>query len=589
MLPGYVVRSNIRCGTAISVYLVYETTQTISLAETRKPGKHAGGFLWGFGTYSIAVHDRISHFMMDSLLIGKEKMNARLPLFACLLGAIAMLLAGCSAPSDGRDQTTSSSTVIEDWGPPVAGGHLVQAMLGDASNLIPLLSSDSGSSTITGSIFVAPLRYNRDLDLELWAAESYEVLEEGRLLRFKLREDVRWFDGEPLTAEDVEFTYKLMTDPKTPTAYAGDYEQIKEFKRTGRYTFEVRYEEPYARAMVTWAHSILPKHALEGEDLLNTKYSREPLGAGAYKLKEWVPGRHIVLEANEDYFLGRPYIDELVYRIIPDQATQFLELKAGNLDMLSLGPMDYIYQTTGPDWDANFIKYNYLSSSYTYLGYNLEHPIFSDRRVRRALAHAIDREEIVRGVLLGLGEPAVGPFMPGTWAARTDLKPFAFDPAKARALLADAGWKDSDGDGVLDKDGRPFSFTLMTNQGNSQRIRTATIIQYRLAQIGVQVEVRTVEWATFLNEFIDKGRFDAVVLAWTIPVEADPYSVWHSDNAKDGGLNFGRFRNAELDRLVEAAVRRSTAKRGAHCIIGCRKYFTRNSPIVSCTFPWRCP
>lgn len=429
----------------------------------------------------------------------------------------------------------------------------MEAMLGDASNLIPMIASDTASSSITGRIFVAPLRYDRNLELVPWAAESYEVLQGGRLLRFKLRKDIHWFDGEPLTADDVAFTYHLMVDPDTPTPYSGDYERVKEFTVTGPYSFEVRYDEPFARALVTWAHAILPRHALEGEDLLNTRYSREPLGAGPYQLKEWVPGRRIILEANPEYFLGRPYIDTIVYRIIPDQATQFLELKAGNLDSMGLTPMDYMFQTRGRDWEARFNKYKYLSAGYTYMAYNLEHPIFSDVRVRRALAHAVDKEEIVKGVLLGLGEPAHGPFQPGTWAYKDDLEPYGYDQDVARTLLAEAGWEDHDGDGILDKEGRPFRFTLLTNQGNSQRLRAATIIQYRLAAIGIDVEIRAVEWATFLNEFVKKGRFDALILAWTTPAEPDPYSVWHSDSAREGGLNFVHYRNAELDQLVERA------------------------------------
>jgi peptide/nickel transport system substrate-binding protein len=470
---------------------------------------------------------------------------------------LAFLLAACSGQGGEQPRNDGEPPLVvrPDPGKPVPGGRIVQALLGDASNLIPMLASDTASSEITGQIFVAPLRYNKNLELVPWAAESYEILDGGRLLRFKLREDIRWTDGVPLTAEDVEFTYKLMIDPNTPTPYSGDYERVKEFKVTGPYGFEVRYDEPFARALVTWAHDILPKHALEGEDLLNTKYSREPLGAGPYKLKEWIPGRRIVLTANEDYFLGRPYIDEIVYRIIPDQATQFLELKAGNLDFMGLSPMDYVFQTSGPDWAGRFNKYRYLSAGYTYMAYNLEHPIFSDRRVRRALAHAVDKQEIVKGVLLGLGQPAVGPFQPGTWAYRDDIEPFRYDPELARRMLAEAGWEDHDGDGVLDKDGRAFSFTLLTNQGNAQRQRAATIIQYRLAQIGIKVDIRAVEWATFLHEFVDKGRFDALILAWTTPAEPDPYSVWHSDNAKDGGLNFVRYRNPELDRLVDAARR----------------------------------
>lgn len=489
--------------------------------------------------------------MMDYLDIGKGKMRilqnytrpwGRVALDAALLFVVLAL--ECSMA--GADTAAAPDG-------PVSGGRLVEAMLGDADNLIPMIASDTASSSITSRLFVAPLRYNRNLELVPWAAKSYQVLDEGRLLRFQLRRDIRWFDGKPLTARDVEFTYRLMIDPDTPTPYSGDYERVRDFTVTGPYSFEVRYDEPFARALVTWAHAILPRHALEGEDLLNTRYSREPLGTGPYRLKEWIPGRHIVLTANEDYFLGRPHIDTLVYRVIPDQATQFLELKAGNLDLMSLSPMDYKFQTQGAAWEERFNKYRYLSPAYTYMAYNLEHPVFSDPRVRRALAHAIDKEEIVKGVLLGLGQPARSPFQPGTWAFRDDLKPYSFDPDQALALLAEAGWADHDGDGLLDKNGRTFQFTLLTNQGNAQRLRAATIIQYRLGEIGIKVDIRAVEWATFLNEFVHKGRFDALILAWTTPAEPDPYSVWHSDNAREGGLNFVRYRNAELDTLVDRA------------------------------------
>ncbi len=447
-----------------------------------------------------------------------------------------------------------------DWGEPVPGGRIVKALLADASNLIPGLATDSASNEVNSDLYVGLLKYDKDLNLVPDAAESFEILEGGRLIRFKLREDIRWWDGEPLTAEDVRFTYELMIDPDTPTPYGGDYQMVSEFKVTGPYSFEVRYDEPFAPALNSWGMGILPEHVLAGEDLRKSKYIREPVGAGPYKLSEWVSGDHIVLTANEDYFEGRPNIDQIVYRIIPDQATQFLELKAGNLDFMGLAPLDSVYMTNTPFWRKNYQKFEYVSSSYTYLGYNLKKPLFQDVRVRQALDYAIDEDEIVQGVLLGKGVPATGPFKPGTWAFGTGVEPRPFDPDKALELLAEAGWTDSNGDGVLDKDGRDFLFTILTNQGNSQRIKTATIIQYRLAQIGIRVAIRTVEWAAFLREFIDKGRFDALVMGWTLPAEPDPYDVWHSSKAFEGGLNFVYYENPELDALLEAG--RTTLDQG---------------------------
>lgn len=474
------------------------------------------------------------------------------------LAALLMVLSACGSSEEAGQGDSGRAADTAGIRPapgaketPVAGGRIVEPTLGEPSNLIAALATDSASHEVADNIYIAPLKYNKDIELVPWAAESYEVLEDGKLLRFKLREDIRWFDGKPFTAEDVEFTVKLMRDPKTPTAYGEDYKAIKEFKITGPYSFEVRYDKPFARSLVTWALDVLPKHALENENLLETKYSRMPLGAGPYKLKEWVPGRRIVLEANDDYFLGRPYLDRVVYEIIPDISTQFLELKAGNLDTMGLTAQQYLFQTKGPRWEENWNKFEYLSFGYTYLGYNLQRPMFQSKKVRQALTMAIDKEELVKGVLFGLGQPAVGPYKPGTWVYNDKLEPYPHDPERARRLLAEEGWRDTDGDGVLDKDGRPFKFTILTNQGNEQRIKTATIIQQRLKQIGVLVDIRAVEWAAFINEFINKGNFDATILAWNILQDPDIYSVWHSSQVAPNGLNHTSYKNEELDRLLE--------------------------------------
>lgn len=427
------------------------------------------------------------------------------------------------------------------------------AMLAEATNLVPQLSTDSASHEVANHLYVAPLKYDKNLNIVPWAAESYQVFEGGRRLVFTLRRNIRWSDGEPLTAEDMAYTYRMMVDPKTPTAYSGDWLMIKSFKVIGPYSFEVTYDTPFSGSLETWLSPILPRHVMEGQDLAFCRQLRHPVSSGPYVLKQWVSGSHIVLAASPDYFEGRPYIDEIIYRIIPDQATQFLELQARNLDSMGLSPLEAVYKVRGPWWTEHFRQYRYLNFAYDYLAWNLEKPLFQDVRVRRALTYAIDREEIIRGVLLGLGRPTIGPIKPGTWAYADDIPPYPFDPAHAQALLAEAGWTDSDHDGWLDKDGAPFVFTILTNQGNSRRIRAAVIIQYRLAQIGIQVAVRTVEWAAFIQEFINPGRFDAVLLAWTTPLDPDPYDVWHSSKFSPAGLNFIHYRDKELDELLVAA------------------------------------
>ena len=433
---------------------------------------------------------------------------------------------------------------------PTTGDRIIFGSIGEPSNLIPYLATDSASHEIAGQLYVAPLRYDKNLNIEPWAAQSYEVLEDGRRLRFTLRPDIRWADGVPLTADDVEFTYKLMIDPKTPTAYAEDYLVIKRFCKTGPLSFEVVYEEPFARALLTWMGAILPKHLLEGQDLSTTPFLRHPVGAGPFALKEWQPGSRVSLAASPSYFEGRPYLDEAVYRIIPDLSTMFLELKAGRLDSMELSPQQYLRQTTGQAWEKDWHKYRYLSFGYTFLGYNLKHPFFQDVRVRQALGHAIDREALIKGVLFGQGVAAFGPYKPGTWPYNDKLTPLAYDPARATRLLAEAGWDHKNEDGILEKDGVPFAFTILTNQGNDQRIKTATIIQSQFKAIGIKVQIRTVEWAAFIKEFINQGRFDAVILGWNIVQDPDLFDVWHSSRAVAGGLNFTDYRNAEVDDLL---------------------------------------
>ncbi|MGE4265010.1 MAG: peptide-binding protein [Desulfovibrio sp.] len=469
---------------------------------------------------------------------------------------VLLLLAACGQDEAARAPAPSPLAASAAPGSPEYGGRMVEATIGEPSNLIPPLATDASSHEVADLIYVSPLKYDKDINLVPHAAQSCEVLEEGRLLRFTLRQGIRWTDGTPLTARDVEFTYKLMVDPKTPTAYAEDYLAVKEFKRTGEYTFEARYDKPFARALVTWAHAILPRHLLEGQDLLKTPLARQPVGAGPYMLKEWTAGSRLVLVANPDYFEGRAYIDQVVMRVIPDQSTQFMELKSGNLDIMNLTPQQYLLQTSEQAWAANYRKFQYLSSGYAFLGYNLKSPLFKDVRVRRALLHAIDKDEIVRGVLLGLGLATGGPYKPGTWAFNEAVPANEFDPAKARRLLAEAGWTRKSPDGPLvDGRGTPFAFTILTNQGNSQRIKAAIIIQSRLKDLGITVEIRTVEWAAFIKEFVDKGRFDAVILSWNILQDPDLYDVWHSSKAEPGGLNFVGYKNAELDALLERGRR----------------------------------
>ncbi|MFZ4856372.1 MAG: peptide-binding protein [Desulfuromonadaceae bacterium] len=433
---------------------------------------------------------------------------------------------------------------------PATGDSLVEGTIGEASTLIPLLASDASSHAVAGQVYNGLIKYDRNLQIVGDLAETYDISPDGLTLTFHLRHGVTWHDGAPFTAKDVLYTYQVTIDPKTPTAYAEDFKQVKSITAPDAFTIRVTYGEPFAPALASWGMNILPAHLLEGQDITKSPLARKPVGTGPYRFKEWVSGQKIVLEANREYFEGRPYIDRFIYRIIPDTSTMYMELKAGAIDLMNLTPVQYARQTTSPRFTARFNKYRYPSSSYLYMGYNLRHPLFGDKRIRQAMTAAINKDELIQGVLFGMGQKAHGPIVPGRWAYNPAVRDIGYDPMHAADLLAQAGWKEKNSDGILVKDGTPFKFTILTNQGNQQRLMTAQIVQQRLRQVGIDVKIRIVEWAAFLKEFVNKGNFEVVMLAWSISQDPDMYDIWHSSKNKPGELNFIGFNNPEVDRLL---------------------------------------
>lgn len=468
-----------------------------------------------------------------------------LPMFFLLFVA----LSACD-----RRQESSLPGVTEVLEPEF-GDTFIEASIGDASTLLPVLAADSASSAINSLVYNGLLRYNGQLELEGELAESWEVSEDNRVLTFHLRRGVRWHDGAPFTAADVKYTYELYTNPDIPTAYAESFSQVARVETPDPYTFIAYYDTPYAPALLSWAMAVHPRHLLEGTDVVRSPLARRPIGTGPYQFVEWISGERIVLEANPDYFEGPPYIRRVVYRIIPDISTQFLELQTGSLDFMGLTPLQYHRQTDTPAFRRNYNKYRYLSFGYTYLGYNLRRPLFQDKRVRQALSYAIDEQELIDGVLLGYGMIATGPYKPDTWVYNPNVRRYHYNPEKARQLLAEAGWQDTTGDGILNKDGQRLAFTIITNQGNDLRIKTGEIIQQRFREIGVDVRLRVVEWATFLKEFINPGNFDATILGWSGGPEPDQFNIWHSSKTAPGQLNFIGFEHPEIDELLERGRR----------------------------------
>ena len=460
--------------------------------------------------------------------------------------ALLSLLAGCGEPQ--QDTNVDYDQVY----PAVDGGNMINAMTGEPSGLIAMIAGESAASAIASNIFNSLLKYDKNLELEGELADSWTISADHRTITFKLKPDMKWADGQPLTSADVLFTWKLVTDENTRTPYGSDYKLVIKAETPDARTFRVSYQEPYAPALDTWAGlQILPKHLLEGQDINTTAFARNPVGSHYYKLEQWRNGERISLIRNPLATQGEARIERLVSRFIPDAASQFLELMADNIDTMNLNPIQYarIFPSR-PDLTQKIGLYKELGNSYTYLGFNLKRKPFDDVRVRQAINYAINKQELIDGVLLGLGEPVSSPYKPGTRWTNPELQPYSYDAQKAIALLKEAGYADHDGDGILDKDGKPLTFEMLTNQ-NKQREMSAVLIQRRLKEIGIDARIRVLEWASFIGRFIKTGEFDAVVLGWSLSLDPDQYSIWHSSQQAPGQFNFIGYNNPQVDRLLE--------------------------------------
>ena len=472
------------------------------------------------------------------------------------LGAAVILLAlaaGCNGEAGGPPGEGKPSGAIT----PAYGDTRIEASIGNVSSLIPNVTSDAASHEVGDFMYNGLVTLGRDLEVTGDLAKSWTFSKDCLTLDFKLEQGVRWHDGQPFTADDVVFTWETTMNAKTPSPYKSDFLDVDRVEARGPHEVRISYKRPYAKALLSWAVPMLPRHLLErwvrdGKLREAPQNWTAPIGTGPYRFKEMKSGEKVVVVANPDYFKGRPPISRIVYRIIPSQATIFLELKAKGVDVAALTALQYKRQTEYPAFEKAYNKYRYAGAGYTYFGFNLKDKRFADRRVRRAFAHAINKQELLDGVVLGLGRRATGPFRPGTWADNPEVKGVPYDPKRAQALLAEAGWRERNADGLLVKDGVPFTFELLTNQGNDERKKIAEIIQASLREVGVGVDIRVLEWAALLKEHIKKRNFDSIVLGWGTGADPDQYVVWHSSQSGPDDLNHISYANPEVDALLEA-------------------------------------
>lgn len=404
--------------------------------------------------------------------------------------------------------------------------------------------------------------YAEDLTPEPYLAESWELNPDGTELTFALRRDVFWHDGEATDAHDVAFTYLRATDPRTAYPNAGywDFYQKGEegVEVLDDYTLVVRLT-PHADFMEPWrTMGIMPEHLLgdvSPEQLSEHPFGTQcPVGNGPFVFVEQRPQDRWVFVANPGFpegLGGRPYLDRLVYRIIPDETTLLVELFNRSIDVY-VAPNPEHAQPILEDSALDLVRFP--SRNYTFVGWNTRRPTLQDRRVRRALTLATDRQEILTGLVRDYGRIAQSGVPPFHWAYDPGLIETAHDPDAARRLLAESGWTDQNGDGFLESsDGTRLSISLKYNQGNRLRKDVAEVMQAQLARVGVEVLPEEVEWGTLLGQIFEPSArdFDGVVLSWVADFKLDESGLFHSGRSEEPTAMSG-LTSAEVDRYLDA-------------------------------------
>lgn len=437
---------------------------------------------------------------------------------------------------------------------PTAGGWLVMRLSAEPATLNPITATDAYESRINGFIYESLLeRDNRTLNLVPLLAESWNASEDKLSYEFSLRPGLKWQDGRPLTTEDVVFTFEMAKDPSVDAPhlrnYVKDLEKIEALDlRTVRFTFS----KPYFKSLeIVSGLKIIPKHIFSEGDFNTHPAGRNPMGSGPYVFEKWDTGKEIVLKRNQDYWGSKPFLDRIHFKIITDNTVALQVFKRGELDYMGLTPIQWVRQTKTSKFRQATDKHRYYSPGYSYVGWNMKKPYFSDKRVRRAMTMLVERDSILENIRYGLGKVVTGNFFYESPDYDKSIEPWPYDPKVAAKLLGEAGWTDSDGDGIRDKDGVPFKFEFTISSGSDFAEKLSTILKEELSKVGIEMTIRPLEWALF-TKTLDDRTYDAVTLGWSLPVEADPYQVWHSSQAEEGS-NFVGFVNEEADDLIEEA------------------------------------
>ncbi|MFD1205586.1 MULTISPECIES: ABC transporter substrate-binding protein [Sporosarcina] len=458
-------------------------------------------------------------------------------LFAGLL-VLMLFIAGCSY----EDPNSTGASNGEQSGE--AKGEIRVGLDIDAGSMDPRLTNESSGKRVTDIVFDGLIRLSDTQEPEPSLATEWDNPDPLTWV-FTLREDVKFHDGEPFTAEDVKYTFDKILDPDFKAPFISMYQPIESVEVIDEYKVQFNLNQPYAPLLSYLDIGIVPKHIAENDE---QKMASEPIGTGPYKMVKWDKNNKIQFEANEDYWAGAPKTKKVTYFIIPDNTTRVASLEAGDIDIVHspLSPQDIQRMKENDD----FVVEEKEGLGFTYLNFNQESDVIKDVKVRQAISHLINKEVISEDVYRNMDQPGLSPLVPSSWAYTDDVPTFPYDPEKSKLLFEEAGWKDTNGDGFYDKDGKLFKIQLSTHSEDPNRMQMVEYLQNEFEKNGIKTEVVTNEWSTFSANLME-GKYDIALLGWLNLTDPDraTYNQFHSTS----GSNYGKYNNPKVDELLESA------------------------------------
>ncbi len=456
-----------------------------------------------------------------------------------------LMLSGCGKDEADRGDNADTGSVE-----PVAGGTAVIAIASEPDALNPLVYSTAVAGIVFAEIHDGLTEMDDDLNYVPRIAQRWEVDSDGLGITYFLNRWL-WSDGEPLTAYDVVRSLEFFLDPIVASPKRGRLSEVASAVALDSFTVHYSFDRPQAEPLARSWHHILPLHKIENLDpaaVGSWPINTRPLSSGEFQLERWDRNRSLSLVRNPEY-PGRPaLLERVIFKILPEANTRLVALETGEVDLVDAIDPDAAQRLAET---GRFSIASVGGRRFYYLGWNFRNPIFADRATRLALSLAIDRELMVATLLKGYGRPASSPIPPALWNHHLELSASAHDPARARQMLADAGWQDTDGDGVLERDGLEFSFEMITKQGDPIRENGAVILRSNLAEVGVKVNLRVMEHLAGLDQ-VQAGRYDAFLGSMRANLFGNPAGIVGSGATEQ--FNFGAYANATVDSLLEVAT-----------------------------------